>query len=97
MTESGTLIPPVARKALKPSVNKILISVINHMSDAQESISGGIDKKTYVMSRLKDFMDKEDYDRYEPMIGLIIDFIKYLSTHKELLNSLKRKNCFSCI
>ena len=29
-------------------------------------ITGGTSKKAYVMNKLKEYMDKEDYERYEP-------------------------------
>ena len=75
----------------------ILMNIINNMVDAQEVITGGISKKEYVMTKLKEYMNKDDYERYEPMISLTIDFIKYLSSNKDLLNALKNKRCFSCI
>ena len=42
-------------------------------------------------------MNKDGYERYEPMISLIIDFIKTLSKNKYILDTLKNKKCFSCI
>ena len=75
----------------------ILMNIINNMVDAQGVITGGISKKEYVMTKLKEYMNKDDYERYEPMISLTIDFIKYLSSNKDLLNALKNKRCFSCI
>jgi hypothetical protein len=75
----------------------ILINIINNMNDAQEAITGGLTKKEYVMNKLKEYMDKNDFERYSPMISLTIDFIKYLSSNKDLLNGLKRQKCFSCI
>ena len=71
--------------------------VINNMAEAQEVITGGASKKEYVMNKLKEFLNKDEYERYEPMISLTIDFIKYLSSNKDLLNALKNKRCFSCI
>ena len=75
----------------------ILMNIITNMVDAQEVITGGISKKEYAMTKLKEYMNKDDYERYEPMISLTIDFIKYLSSNKDLLNALKNKRCFSCI
>ena len=39
----------------------ILMNIINNMVDAQEVITGGISKKEYVMTKLKDYMNKDDY------------------------------------
>jgi tRNA A37 threonylcarbamoyltransferase TsaD len=75
----------------------ILNTILNEMSNAQEVITGGISKKEYVMNKIKQCMDKDDYERYEPMISLIIDFIKYLATNKKLLDTIKNKKCLSCI
>ena len=77
--------------------DKILRNVINEMADAQKVIIGGDSKKEYVMTKLKEYTNKDDYARYEPMLSLTIDFIKYLSTNKDILNALKNKKCFSCI
>lgn len=75
----------------------ILNTILNEMSNAQDVITGGEDKKNYVMQKLKEYMDKNDFERYSPIISLTIDFIKYLSSNKDLLNGLKRQKCFSCI
>ena len=75
--------------------DKILMDVMNNMTEAQDVITGGASKKEYVMNKLKENMTKEDYERYEPMISLTIDFIKYLSSNKHVLNALKNKKCFS--
>ena len=77
--------------------DKILINVINEMADAQKVIIGGENKKQYVMQKIKEHMNKDDSEIYEPMISLSIDFIKYLSTNKYILDTLKNKKCFSCI
>ena len=69
--------------------DKIIFNVISEMADAQKVIIGGDSKKEYVMTKLKNYMNKDDYERYEPMISLIIDFIKYLATKKKLLDTIK--------
>ena len=76
---------------------KILLNVIDEMAQAQKIITGGEDKKIYVMNNLKEYMNKDDYEKYEPMISLIIDFIKTLSKNKKLLDTIKNKKCLSCI
>ena len=75
----------------------ILKTILDEMSNAQEVITGGISKKEYVMNKIKQYMNKDDYERYEPMISLMIDFIKTLSKNKYVLDTLKNKRCFSCI
>ena len=77
--------------------DKIIFNVISEMADAQKIITGGESKKEYVMTKLKEYMNKDDYERYEPMISLIIDFIKTLSKNKKILDTIKNKKCLSCI
>ena len=52
----------------------IILNIISEMSNAQKNFINGNDKKTYVMTKIKEYMNKDDYDKYEPMISLIIDF-----------------------
>ena len=76
----------------------ILNTILNNMNEAQEVITGGEDKKNYVMQKLKEYMTPQDYIRYEPFISLIIDFIKTLAKNKYVLDTLKNKSCFlSCV
>lgn len=76
----------------------ILNTILNEMSNAQDVITGGEDKKNYVMQKLKQYMTPQDYIRYEPIISLTIDFIKTLAKNKYVLDTLKNKTCFlSCI
>jgi hypothetical protein len=76
----------------------ILNTILNEMSNAQDIITRGEDKKEYVMNKIKQYMTPQDYIRYEPFISLIIDFIKTLAKNKYILETLKTKTCFlSCI
>ena len=75
----------------------IMTRIIYEMKDAQQSLINGNNKKEYVMKKLKEYMDKETYERYEPMISLTIDFIKHISKNKEMLKGLNNMLCFSCI
>lgn len=76
----------------------ILHTILNEMTNAQDVITGGEDKKKYVMQKLKQYMTPQDYIRYEPIISLIIDFIKTLAKNKYILDTLKTNTCFlSCI
>ena len=75
----------------------IMTRIIYEMKDAQQSLINGNNKKQYVMKKLSEYMDKETYERYEPMISLTIDFIKHISKNKEILKGLHNMSCFSCI
>ena len=75
----------------------IMTRIIYEMKDAQQSMINGSNKKEYVMRKLKEYMDKETYERYEPMISLTIDFIKHIAKNKEMLKGLQNMSCFSCI
>lgn len=76
----------------------LMHQIVKMMKDAQEIHTEGASKKVYVMDKLKQYLDSETYQRYEPLISMTIDFIKYISTNKEILNGLKNNlTCFSCI
>ena len=75
----------------------IMTHIIYEMKDAQQSMINGDNKKQYVMKKLQEYMDKETYERYEPMISLTIDFIKHIAKNKEMLKGLQNMSCFSCI
>ena len=80
----------------------IMSVVINEMKKAQRSIvTGGEDKKAYVMQKIKDNMDDENYERYEPILIVIVDIIKQIATDKKLLDGLHNSKClksmFKCI
>ena len=77
------------------SESTIIPVIINEMKKAQQSIStGGEDKKAYVMKRIKDNMDDDNYERYEPILFIIVDLIKQLATDKKLLDGLHNSKCF---
>ena len=77
------------------SESTIIPVIINEMKKAQQSIvTGGEDKKTYVMNRIKDNMDDDNYERYEPILFIIVDLIKQLATDKKLLDGLHNSKCF---
>ena len=75
----------------------IMTRIIYEMKDAQQIMINGDNKKDYVMKKLREYMDKETYERYEPMISLTIDFIKHIAKNKEMLKGLQNMSCFSCI
>ncbi len=73
----------------------IMSVVIDEMKKAQRSIvTGGEDKKTYVMKKIKDNMDDDTYERYEPILIVIVDIIKQIATDKQLLDGLHNSKCF---
>ena len=77
------------------SESKIMLVVIDEMKKAQQSIiTGGEDKKAYVMKKIKDNMDDENYERYEPILFIIVDLIKQIATDKKLLEGLYNSKCF---
>ena len=76
----------------------IMSVVIDEMKKAQRSIvTGGEDKKTYVMKKIKDNMDDDTYERYEPILIVIVDIIKQIATDKQLLDGLHNSKCFKSI
>ena len=75
----------------------LMTRIIYEMKEAQQILNNGNNKKEYVMKKLRENLDKETYERYEPMISLTIDFIKHISKNKELLKGLQNMSCFSCI
>ena len=72
----------------------IMSVIINEMKKAQQSIITGEDKKAYVMKKIKDNMDDENYERYEPILFIIVDMIKQIATDKKLLDGLHNSKCF---
>ena len=68
--------------------------IINEMKKAQQSIITGEDKKAYGMKKIKDNMDDENYERYEPILFIIVDMIKQIATDKKLLDGLHNSKCF---
>ena len=51
--------------------DKIIFNVISEMAEAQKVIIGGDSKKEYVMTKLKEHMDKDDV--YSPSLHLYMD------------------------
>ena len=77
------------------SESKIMSVVIDEMKKAQQRIiTGGEDKKAYVMKKIKDNMNDENYERYEPILIMIVDMIKRIATDKKLLDGLHNSKCF---
>ena len=74
-------------------INKIII--LMECAEKLYVLKSGVDKKEYVLELLKKEMGIETYDRYEPVIRPIIDFIVSVSRRdiKLKLNNLKKNKC----
>ena len=70
--------------------NKLFKMIISTMIIAQtEQIT---DKKDYVMLEIQKYLSPESYERYQPVISMMIDGIKLLSK-STLLKNLKNSKC----
>ncbi len=79
--------------------NFTLHMIVDLMRSTQ-AIDGmtGDEKKSFVMSRIQDILGNETYERYQPMMSMVIDILKAISRDKSVLEgfeSLKKKFCFS--
>ena len=79
-----------------------IFTIIIDLMRSTQTMSGlsGDEKKSFVMSRIKDILGNESYERYQPVISMAIDLLKTISRDKSVLeglDSLKKKLCFSCI
>ena len=52
----------------------------------------GDDKKTYVMKNLKSHFGKEVYERYAPLLSLMIDGIILIVNNKKTIKDLIKNN-----
>ena len=46
------------------------------------------------MKKIKDNMDDDNYERYEPISIIIVDMITQIVTDKKLLDGLHNSKCF---
>ena len=70
--------------------NKLFKMIVSTMIIAQtEQIT---DKKEYVLFEIQKYLSPESYERYEPIISIMIDGIKLLSK-STLLKNLKTTKC----
>jgi hypothetical protein len=91
---------------LKPQTQNNLPDIIlGYMNLAQKIHKlNSADKKIYVLHQLKSYIGSESYERYEPLIMMIIDTFKALARNKSLRKGLKSlrpndvciKNILSC-
>lgn len=73
-----------------------LVKLTNTAEKIKELISG-YQKKTYVLSKMKDALGQEAYERYEPFISISIDGLINLSKKKLKIFPRKYKLCLNCI
>ena len=73
--------------------------ILDIMISVQSNEMSGEQKKSMVLYKLQQFLDKETFDRYGPVFGLTIDLLKFLSHDKTMLKGLKslKTNWLSCI
>ena len=70
--------------------NKLFKMIVSTMIIAQtEQIT---DKKEYVMLEIQKYLSPELYNRYQPILSIMIDGIKLLSK-STLLKNLKNSKC----
>jgi hypothetical protein len=79
-----------------------IFTIIIDLMRSTQAINGltGDEKKSFVMTRIKDILGNESYERYQPVISMAIDLLKAIARDKSVLEgfeSLKKKLCFSCI
>ena len=56
----------------------------------------GIDKKKYVLRKLKENIGDDVFERYEPFIDISIDFIITISKNGRILKLFKKTKLFCC-
>ena len=70
--------------------NKLFKLIISTMIIAQtEQIT---DKKEFVLLEIQKYLNPESYERYQPILSMMIDGVKLLS-RSNLLKQLKNSKC----
>ena len=70
--------------------NKLFKMIVSTMIIAQtEQIT---DKKEYVLLEIQKYLNPESYERYQPILSMMIDGVKLLS-RSNLLKQLKTTKC----
>ena len=68
--------------------------LITVMLDAEAILDlNGTDKKKYVMEALKEHLEGDIYERYSPILDLMVDGIIYLAKNKDVLRGLVSNKC----
>lgn len=76
-------------------MEKTIFNLIVHMMLDAEGILDlkGSDKKKYVMDMLKEHLEGDIYERYSPILDLMVDGIIYLAKNKDVLRGLVSNKC----
>ena len=72
--------------------------LIKYMKIAERHVKSnqGIDKKKYVLRKLKENIGNDVFERYEPFIDISIDFIITISKNGRILKLFKKTKLFCC-
>ena len=72
--------------------------LIKYMKIAERHVKSnqGIDKKKYVLRKLKENIGGDVFERYEPFIDISIDFIITISKNGRILKLFKKTKLFCC-
>ena len=72
--------------------------IIKYMKVAERHVKSnkGIDKKKYVLRKLKENIGNDVFERYEPFIDISIDFIITISKNGRILKLFKKTKLFCC-
>ena len=72
--------------------------MIKYMEIAERHVKSnqGIDKKKYVLRKIKENIGGDVFERYEPFIDISIDFIITISKNGRILKLFKKTKLFCC-
>ena len=72
--------------------------LIKYMKIAERHVKSnqGIDKKKYVLRKIKENIGNDVFERYEPFIDISIDFIITISKNGRILKLFKKTKLFCC-
>ena len=72
--------------------------IIKYMKVAERHVKSnqGIDKKKYVLRKLKENIGDDVFERYEQFIDISIDFIITISKNGRILKLFKKTKLFCC-
>ena len=71
--------------------------LVNFMSEAEKlkELKSGEDKKQYTLIKIKNLLGNDDYDKYEPIISIIIDLL--VSLINKQITIFKKKGWGNCL
>ena len=72
--------------------------ILKYMKVAERHVKSnqGIDKKKYVLRKIKENIGDDVFERYEPFIDISIDFIITISKNGRILKLFKKTKLFCC-